>query len=346
MTRYEMAAITARAMAKADKADAASKATIDKLAVEFSKELNDLGVRVAKLEKNQSSFNWTGDYRMRWVDADKVDGDTSTQHRLRIAANAQVNENTSVYMRVMAFDHTDLGKWASGDGKDMDIVDINATIKNFAGIGDLTLGRYSHKLGTIGYFLDSTGKFDGAKLAIPMGDVKLTAAFADADLEFGTGTSTEITTAQADWAASKNLTLSAYYGNVASTDSDLLGFGAKYAFAKDWTLAGDFMTLEDSKWDGKDADNLHVRLSYKGANKSVVGSWGAWVEYADFESEALDTGASINSVDFKEFYGIGVSNTLAKNVVFNAYYYDFDKIAGVKPASGKDYTRAEVNFYF
>ena len=58
MTRYEMAQVVAKAMARSDKADAEMKALIDKLAVEFAAELNNLGVRVAKLEeKNQ---NWLG----------------------------------------------------------------------------------------------------------------------------------------------------------------------------------------------------------------------------------------------------------------------------------------------
>lgn len=384
LTRYEIAAITARAMAKADKADAATKATIDKLAVEFSKELNDLGVRVAKLEKNQNTFKWSGDYRMRWVDQDAANGGSDTQHRLRLAANAQVNENISVYMRIMAFDHTDLGRYADTQGNDMDIRDINATIKNFAGFSDLTVGRFSHKLGTIGYYLDSTGRFDGAKMVVPMGDLKLTAAFADADIEYkqSTGatpaipddpstteedeneyqpakeakkTSTEVTTAQLDWAATKDLTLSAYYLShagkaITGFGKDIVGFGAKYAFDNDWNLAADFMTVDKGNIHtgkaGKDADNLHVRVSYKAAKASEVGSWGAWVEYADFESAALDTGASINAVDGKEFFGLGASTTLAKNVVFNAFYYDFDKVKGEKPKSGKSYTRAEVNFLF
>ena len=48
-TRYEMAEVVAKAMARSDKADASLKALIDKLAVEFASELNTLGVRVAKL---------------------------------------------------------------------------------------------------------------------------------------------------------------------------------------------------------------------------------------------------------------------------------------------------------
>ena len=65
-TRYELAQATAKAMARADKADAQMKALIDKLAVEFAAELNNLGVRVAKLEKNASSIKFWGDSRIRY----------------------------------------------------------------------------------------------------------------------------------------------------------------------------------------------------------------------------------------------------------------------------------------
>ena len=55
MTRYEMAQIIARALAKVPTAttgggnDAAMKAELDKLSVEFAKELKNLGVRVTAL---------------------------------------------------------------------------------------------------------------------------------------------------------------------------------------------------------------------------------------------------------------------------------------------------------
>ena len=47
ITRFEMAQMVARAMAKGG----GNKAIIDKLAAEFADELNQLGVRVAALEK-------------------------------------------------------------------------------------------------------------------------------------------------------------------------------------------------------------------------------------------------------------------------------------------------------
>lgn len=62
MTRYEMAQIVARAMAKG--------ANVDKLAAEFADELDSLGVRVANLEKKADNVKITGELRFRYVDQD------------------------------------------------------------------------------------------------------------------------------------------------------------------------------------------------------------------------------------------------------------------------------------
>ena len=61
MTRYEMAQIVAKAMAKG--------ADCDKLAAEFADELDTLGVRVAKLEKGADAVKITGQVRARYVDS-------------------------------------------------------------------------------------------------------------------------------------------------------------------------------------------------------------------------------------------------------------------------------------
>ncbi len=59
ITRYEMAQMVARAMAK-NNVSGADKAMIDKLAAEFADELNSLGVRVAALEKKVDNVKWKG----------------------------------------------------------------------------------------------------------------------------------------------------------------------------------------------------------------------------------------------------------------------------------------------
>ena len=108
-SRYEMAQATAKAMARADKADAQMKALIDKLAVEFAAELNNLGVRVAKLEKNASSIKFNGDSRLRWrsnaagaADTAGSFAATAWNQRIRVYAQADVNEKTKFYGRLMA----------------------------------------------------------------------------------------------------------------------------------------------------------------------------------------------------------------------------------------------------
>ena len=68
MTRYEMAQIVARAMAKTD-LEKADKVLVDKLAAEFADELDNLGVRVADLEKKSDNVVWKGELRYRYVDA-------------------------------------------------------------------------------------------------------------------------------------------------------------------------------------------------------------------------------------------------------------------------------------
>ena len=62
MTRYEMAQIVAKAMAKG--------ANVDKLAAEFADELDNLGVRVAKLEKKADNVKITGQIRAHYEDSD------------------------------------------------------------------------------------------------------------------------------------------------------------------------------------------------------------------------------------------------------------------------------------
>ena len=62
MTRSEMAQIVAKAMAKG--------ANVDKLAAEFADELDNLGVRVANLEKKADNVKITGEVRFRYVNQD------------------------------------------------------------------------------------------------------------------------------------------------------------------------------------------------------------------------------------------------------------------------------------
>lgn len=56
ITRYELAQIIARLMAKEDQLNAEQRATLDKLAGEYADELANLGVRVSNLERRLEIF--------------------------------------------------------------------------------------------------------------------------------------------------------------------------------------------------------------------------------------------------------------------------------------------------
>ena len=106
ITRYEMAQMVAKAMAKTD-VSAADKAMIDKLAAEFADELNNLGVRVSNLEKHADMVKWTGkvEYTYESVRKDDSNGvdkdrDNSNHYVFRLEPTAEVNDHWDVHARL------------------------------------------------------------------------------------------------------------------------------------------------------------------------------------------------------------------------------------------------------
>ena len=73
ITRYEMAQMVAKALVRQDRVDAEQNAIINRLANEFSAELNNLGVRVATLENKVGNFKFTGDARVRYQGSHTVE---------------------------------------------------------------------------------------------------------------------------------------------------------------------------------------------------------------------------------------------------------------------------------
>lgn len=103
ITRYEAAEMVAKAMAHQDKATVEQRALINKLADEYADELNNLGVRVSALENKVGNVKLSGDFRLRYQHKnatpgleDEVGNDASWTYRVRLRANAQVNDKVSV----------------------------------------------------------------------------------------------------------------------------------------------------------------------------------------------------------------------------------------------------------
>ncbi len=100
MTRYELAQIVARMLAKEDQLNAEQQATLNKLAAEFADELANLGVRVGNLEKKVGNLYWSGDARMLYSDNAKKSSKDTWNGRMRINVKGQVNESTYVQGRL------------------------------------------------------------------------------------------------------------------------------------------------------------------------------------------------------------------------------------------------------
>ena len=175
MTRYELAQIVARLMAKEDQLNAEQQATLDKLAGEYADELANLGVRVGNLEKRAGNLYWSGDARMRYQDAGN--NKDSWNGRMRINVKGQVNDATYVQGRVT----TDMWLKDAATNKDndgntyMDQIYVN---HNFGKDVAVRLGRQPIAFGNQGGWLINPSRgYDGAQASYNNGKLALTTGF-------------------------------------------------------------------------------------------------------------------------------------------------------------------------
>ena len=333
MTRYEMAQIVAKAMAKG--------ANVDKLAAEFAGELDSLGVRVANLEKKSDNVRITGQIRYEYGDRNgdmqKTKGKVA-QHRLRsrIFINGNINEDWSYTGR---FENNQSLKNSSGD----DTLKFNqAYVNGKIGGAKVIAGKTDHYAGN-GFIYDDTAE----KIELSYGkDVKLTAYYG-IPTDYGYDKM---------WGASVggkvgNLSLSAGYDKFqdalasidsygrdnsakTGTDNGIWNLSANYKFG-DFTLAATYLDSDidlrdNSKYKDVDTNGYVVGLNYKGTDKNKPGSWGLFANYYDqgagtFVAHTMYPGDWSYYVDegFKG-YMVGGGVTLAKNMVYQLHYYDLE----------------------
>ncbi|MDR2006040.1 MAG: S-layer homology domain-containing protein, partial [Acidaminococcales bacterium] len=155
ITRYEAAQIIAKALARSDKADAAQKAQIERLAAEFAKELESLGVRVAKLEKKLDNVTITGEARFghkretrKYNETTQLLFGTSQEEksdesllRSRLWISGQVNDRWQ-YTGMIEHDGQDFRTNANGSENRATL--RNAWVEGSVGAVNITAGNWSH----------------------------------------------------------------------------------------------------------------------------------------------------------------------------------------------------------
>jgi len=170
ITRYEMAQMIAKAMANQDRANAEQQAMINRLADEFSNELNNLGVRVGRLEDRVGNVKVTGDARIRYQGSEdkgvyKTNSKSLTDGRARVQFNAKINDKTDAVVR-MTTDSIEFGDTYDDNTGEMTgaaYIDRAYVDHRFGKYVSAKVGRFNQVIGN-GYFYDDA--FDGAQINI------------------------------------------------------------------------------------------------------------------------------------------------------------------------------------
>ena len=355
MTRYEMAQIVAKAMAKG--------ANVDKLAAEFADELDALGVRVAALEKKADNVKITGQFRYHYA-SKKLDGDKSYESKLRsrIWFTGAVNDNWN-YVGMLenlqdltnnVGDETTNFQRAYLEGRLGGLKTVAGRFnKSRLAMGDIYGTRfdgvdftYGKKIKLNAYY----GKPTNANGILPSdienvdkeGNTK--AVWGKPDEAWGVNASADL---------GKNVNLFVGYDEFKASDSEVTGkdesvspakeltgvangkdkifdAGLKFNFGKNAFFQGTYLHADlDGAVDGASENGFILEANYGGAKATKVGSWGIGVKYYHTPAGALvapgwETGDAVKTLlreGAKGWYAVG-KVTLAKNMIADVEYWD------------------------
>ena len=343
MTRYEMAQIVAKAMAKG--------ANVDKLAAEFADELDNLGVRVANLEKKADNVKVTGELRYKYMsmksDANHRDDENHSPKsyendlRSRIWINGQINDDwsyTGMIENTQDFDDN-----AGNEKTEFNRAYVEGKIGGLA----VTAGRYNAFFANGNIYDDLV---DGAEVSY--GDkVKVTGFAGKAtEVDGGNYAGGELAGSFGDLNAAAGYVNYKDLGDVEDADNAIWYVGADYTMGDvnlsamylkgDKSLKGvDEKVLDDDGWT--------AGLAYKGADASDAGSWGLFANYYDLGGQtyiAHTTDANTFDNDGFKGYGVGANYTFAKNIVGTVAYYDTESKLDSKTDDQRVW--ADVTFTF
>ena len=362
MTRYELAQIIARLMAKEDQLNAEQQATLDKLAGEYADELANLGVRVANLEKKVGNISWSGDARMQYQR--RLDKEDYFNGRMRINVEGQVNDQVTVNGRFVT--DADL-KGNDGDIDDgntgMDRINAKWTPNDATYV---TIGRQGVALDVTGTFWDEDAVFDGVaagwdngKVGVEAGYGRFKDAWKGADEGWTSVDSTEAWYGKLTGHIADAADVSAFYlknaqkqdaGDAAGKTASAWGAGLSYGIG-DFTVDGDYVKTKNTP--AGDAALWTAGLTYGEVDTDKVGSWSLGAHYVKADKgstflgcTALDMGDQLDyaSNTNVKFWVAKLGVAVQKNVELDAYYNFAAKADGDEDPN--DTWGIELNYAF
>ena len=348
ITRYEMAQMVAKAMVRQDRVDAEQNAIINRLANEFSAELNNLGVRVATLENKVGNFKFTGDARLRYTGTEDA-RKSKFDYRGRVKFEATVNDNTKAVVRLMG--SKEFGK----AGNPSTAIDRVYVQHNFGKYATVAAGRQDL---TVGSGLAFDGAFEG--VVATAGKDKLKGSVAFGYLQSGTYGAADkevsdltreknhsFTVYQLNYNPTAKVAVKGFYAAAHESAEGVLNDNA-YGASLDLKLGnkvwagGEYVKTETQ---GANGEAWTAGLSYGNYNMAKQGTWSVKGQYYDIKKDApvVDSALTFVKKDQK-----GVVTTakyaLAKNVGLAATA-TIDTKGQDNKAKAESY-RAELNYKF
>ena len=342
ITRYEMAQMVAKAMANQDRANAEQQAMINRLADEFSNELNNLGVRVARLEDRVGNVKVTGDARLRYRDAEHEK--SKFDARARVQFNAKVNDRTDAVVRLTS-GNFELGNSQNG-GNANATIDRAYVNHKFGERVSLKAGRFGQ---TIGGGLAFDGTFDGAQLNAGNDKIMAQAAYGYMVSGEAAGLTKDQNVTNTylglKGKVGKHTMVGGFYDRVNQDSTNgyknIYGFNADANFDKVW-VGGEW--LKDSHVDESQA--WTAGLGYGDYNIAKKGSWDVKGQYFNAKANAPIVDTTYNHLYTTNAKGwmASVNYALQNNVGLSANYgFDWKTQDG---ADLNDFYRADLNYKF
>ena len=340
ITRYEMAQMVAKAMANQDRANAEQQAMINRLADEFSNELNNLGVRVARLEDRVGNVKVTGDARLRYRDTEN--GKSKFDARARVQFNAKVNDRTDAVVRLTS-GNFELGNSSTGGNADAQI-DRAYVNHKFGERVSLKAGRFGQ---VVGGGLAFDGTFDGAQLNVGNDKIMAQAAYGYMVSGDAAGLTKEENVTDlivnVNGKVGKHAMVGGFYDRINQDDDvrNVYGFNADANFDKIW-VGGEWLkasSLEESQaWT--------AGVGYGNYDIKKQGTWGVKGQYFNAKENAPIIDTTYNHIYTTDAKGwmASVDYALQNNVGLTANYgFDWKDQNGNDKA---DFYRADLNYKF
>ena len=378
ITRYEAAEMVAKAMAHMDKASVEQRALINKLADEYADELNNLGVRVSALENRVGNVKLTGDARVRYIHQDsddkgngEVKNDNSWSYRVRVRANAQVNDRTKVVYGVST-NNVSFADNSTASDSDNIFTDRAYVDYNFGGNNwDLKVGRDEYDMGggrAYGFLYGDT--FDGAQLKYQNDKFAATAGYGK--FKEGVMGSDNGVVGSPEATKTGYGELEGFFGGGRAAGSAIGVYYNDFSGNKSFNFDdawGAYGSLNLGKWnalanyekynsENSKADDPEVwvgKITYNKANFATPKSWDAWVEYLNADNgfgdkthafigstQSWRNGNLLNNV---KSWGVGADYTFAKNAQFQVMQSFASEAKEGNNDPGEE-TRAQFVFVF